>query len=146
MTALQGDISGGDGSVALGVDLVSVRDVAESLARFGERYTGRLFTRDEIAYCLSDPELAAQRFAARFAAKEAVMKALRVLATDAVAWGSIEVRRMPEGWCEIVLHDAAKQLADRAGVCDLALSMSHERDYATATVVAHRRRNSVRLG
>ncbi len=139
MSAPQRDAARGDGSIALGVDLVSVRDVAESLARFGDRYTERLFTRDEIAYCLTDPELAAQRFAARFAAKEATMKALRVVATDAVAWSSIEVRRTPDGWCEIVLHDAARHLADRAGVSDLALSMSHERDYATATVVAHRR-------
>ena len=146
MTATPDVVAPGDGSLALGVDLISVRDVAESLARFGDRYTGRLFTRDEIAYCLDDPQLAAQRFAARFAAKEAVMKALRVVATDALAWTSIEVRRMPDGWCEIVLHDAAKQLADRAGISDLALSMSHERDYATAAVVAHRRSRAVKLG
>src|SRR6185437_782701 len=104
MSTPQSDVARGDGALALGVDLVSVREVAESLARFGDRYTERLFTRDEIAYCLRDPQLAAERFAARFAAKEATMKVLRVVATDAVAWISIEVRRMPEGWCEIVLH------------------------------------------
>jgi holo-[acyl-carrier protein] synthase len=146
MIASQHDESNRDRSIALGVDLVSVRDVAKSLEQFGDRYTGRLFTRDEISYCMTDAKLAPQRFAARFAAKEAVMKALRVTATDAVAWTSIEVRRMPDGWCEIVLHDAAKQLADEAGVSDLVLSMSHERDYATATVIAHRRSPAVRLG
>jgi holo-[acyl-carrier protein] synthase len=124
--------------LVVGVDLVSVRDVAESLARFGERYTRRLFTNDEITYCLLDPESAPQRFAARFAAKEATMKLLRVRDAEVVSWLSIEVRRSPDGWCDLVLHGKAIELAAQAGVTDLALSMSHELDYATATVIGRR--------
>ena len=126
------------GRLVVGVDLVSVRDVAESLARFGERYTRRLFTNDEIAYCLTDPESAPQRFAARFAAKEATMKLLRVRDAEVVNWTSIEIRRAPDGWCDLVLHGKARQLAELAGVTDLAVSMSHELEYATATVIGRR--------
>lgn len=127
-----------ESSVVVGGDLVRVRDVAESLSRFGDRYTRRVFTAGEIDYCAQQPHLAVQRFAARFAAKEATMKALRPCATDGVAWRSIEVRKTADGWCEIVLHDAAAALARRRGIACLTLTMSHEQEYATATVVAVR--------
>ena len=126
------------GRLLVGVDLVSVKDVAESLARFGDRYTYRLFTSAEIAYCLADPASAARRFAARVAAKEATMKLLRVSESEVVSWTSIEVRRAPDGWCDLLLHDQALELAERGGVTDLALSMSHELDYAVATVIGRR--------
>ena len=122
----------------VGVDLVRVGDVAESIVRFGDRYTTRLFTEGEIAYCQQDPHLAGERFAARFAAKEATIKVLRLRGTDAIAWRSIEVQRAPEGWCEIILRDGAQALADREGISGLAVSMSHEHAYATATVIARR--------
>jgi holo-[acyl-carrier protein] synthase len=125
-------------SFIVGVDLVHVGDVADSMERFGERYTTRLFTEREISYCAAEPHLAAERFAARFAAKEATMKVLRPAATDAVPWRSIEVQRSEDGWCEIVLRDAAATLARQRGISWLSLSMSHEREYATAMVAAGR--------
>ena len=121
-------------TLRVGVDLVRVADVTESIARFGERYTERLFTADERAYCDADVPRAAERYAARFAAKEATVKVFRVMAHDAIDPRSIEVRQLPEGACEIVLHDGAIALARRSGITEL--SMSHEQDYATATVVA----------
>jgi holo-[acyl-carrier protein] synthase len=127
-----------DPSFIVGVDLVHVGDVSESLARFGDRYTNRLFTEREIAYCAEVPHLAAERFAARFAAKEATMKVLRPTATDVVPWRSIEVLRSADGWCEIALRDAAATLARQRGIAWLSLSMSHEREYATAMVAAGR--------
>jgi holo-[acyl-carrier protein] synthase len=123
-------------SLRVGVDLVRVADIAGSIARFGERYTARIFTEAERRSCVEDGRQAAQRFAARFAAKEATMKVLRPTARDGVAWQSIEVRQLPEGACEITLHDAALALATRDGIAELSLSMSHEPEYATATVVA----------
>lgn len=66
------------------------------------------------------------------------MKLLRVGDAEVVNWISIEVRRSPDGWCDLVLHGKARELAELAGVTDLALSMSHELDYATATVIGHR--------
>ena len=125
-------------SVVVGVDLVRVGDVVSSIARFGDRYTHRIFTDGEIEYCSQEPHLTAERFAVRFAAKEATLKVLRLRRTDTVSWRSIEVRREPEGWCDIVLHDAARMVSDREGISGLSVSMSHEHEYATATVVAHR--------
>jgi holo-[acyl-carrier protein] synthase len=123
-------------SLRIGVDLVRVADVARSMARFGSRYTGRVFTPGERNYCGEDGRVAAERFAARFAAKEAALKVLRPSPNDGVAWQSIEVRQLASGACEIHLADAALALATRDGIAELCLSMSHESEYATATVVA----------
>jgi holo-[acyl-carrier protein] synthase len=124
-------------ALRVGVDLVRVADVTASIERFGARYTERVFTADEREYCdNTDVTRAAERYAARFAAKEATLKVLRPQPHDAIDPRSIEVRRLPEGACEIVLHDGAIAFAQRAGIADLSLSMSHEQEYATATVVA----------
>ena len=129
-------------TLRVGVDLVRVADVAASLARFGDRYAARVYTPDECAYCRADSSQSAQRFAARFAAKEATLKVLRPAADDGVAWQSIEVRQLTEGACEVHLHGEALSLARRVGVAELSVSMSHEQEYATATVVARLRHAS----
>lgn len=123
-------------SLRVGVDLVRVADVASSIERFGDRYVGRVFTTEEREYCDASGVRGAERFAARFAAKEATLKVLRPTPHDGIDLRSIEVRHLSEGGCEIVLYDAALALARRAGVAELSLSLSHEREYATATVVA----------
>jgi holo-[acyl-carrier protein] synthase len=123
-------------ALRVGVDLVRVADVVSSIARFGDRYASRIFTASERAYCAAGDAVAGERFAARFAAKEATIKVLRPAPDETLAWSSIEVRPLAEGACEIVLHDEALALARRAGVAQLSLSMSHEQEYATATVVA----------
>ncbi|HJR64245.1 MAG TPA: holo-ACP synthase [Gemmatimonadaceae bacterium] len=120
----------------VGIDLVQISHIARSLDRYGERFTRKLFTEGEIAYCSREERLAAQRFAARFAAKEATVKVLRP-AGRWVHWRDIEVRRDASGWCDIVLYARAKELARAAGLRALALSMSHQADFATAIVVAH---------
>lgn len=124
----------------VGIDLVRVSRVAESLERFGERFLRRVFTPGEIAYALEAPELSAERLAARFAAKEATMKALR-LGGGAVTLREIEVRRAPSGECEVVLHGRAQSLAARAHTGAIALSLSHEGDYAVAVVVTSQELN-----
>lgn len=124
-------------SLVIGVDLVRVADIADSIARFGEHYTRRIYTDREIDYCGREPLRSGQRFAARFAAKEATTKLLRV-ATDALIWHTIEVLRDPGGWCDILLHGESALLARELGISGLAVSMSHEHEYAMATVVAHR--------
>lgn len=118
-----------------GVDLVRVSSVAESLERFGERFLTRVFTDAEAAYALSAPALTAERLAARLAAKEAVIKALD-LSELGVGMREIEVVREPSGRCRLVLHGLARAAADEAGVESLAVSLSHEGDYAAAVVVA----------
>ena len=126
-------------TIRVGVDLVRVADVAESLTRFGDRYAARLYTPDEREYCCSEQSQTAQRYAARFAAKEATLKVLRPACDDAVAWHSIEIRRLTGGACEVHLHGEALTLARRVGIAELSVSMSHEHEYATATVVARLR-------
>ena len=125
------------GRIHLGVDLISVKEVSRSLERFGERYIRRVFTSREAAYCRAGiGPVAAARFAVRFAAKEATLKALRP-EDPSGDWRSIEVRRHdPSGWCDVVLHGEMAALAVHQGIETLALSMSHDEDHAIAVVVA----------
>jgi holo-[acyl-carrier protein] synthase len=120
--------------VRVGIDLVQVSRIAESLEQFGDGFLRRVFTSAEIAYATSAPALTAERLAARFAAKEAAIKALR-LGTAGVDLRHIEVLRAPSGECDLVLHGGARDAARALGACDLAVSLSHEGDYATAVVV-----------
>ena len=121
--------------VRVGTDLCSVDAVAESVATFGDRYLRRVYTEHELEYCGTDPARSAERLAARFAAKEAVVKVLRPV--DARPdWRAIEVRRDPGGWCEIALSDGAAAMAREAAIGSLSVSMSHEGGIANAVVVA----------
>jgi holo-[acyl-carrier protein] synthase len=117
--------------VRVGIDLVQVSRIADSIAQFGDRFVRRVFTDDEIAYARASPAATAERLAARFAAKEAVKKALEL---DGVGWRDVEVRRRASGACELALRGPAQAAAEAIGA-ELALSMSHEGDYATAVVV-----------
>jgi holo-[acyl-carrier protein] synthase len=123
-----------EGRFRIGSDLVEVAQVAESMERFGDRYLERVFTAAEIAYCARSPVTAASKFAARFAAKEAVVKVLR---PDGwwPEWRSIEVVRHAEGWCDIRLHGSASELARSTNVQIVSCSLSHEGAYASAVVL-----------
>jgi holo-[acyl-carrier protein] synthase len=125
-------------SVLVGTDIVEIRTVEESLARFGDRYVSRVYTLEEARYCASAGSRAASRFAARFAAKEAAAKVLRLANDEVFDWRSIEVVRGDDGWCELRLHPLARRLARRAGLRAFAVSLSHEERYATAVVIAER--------
>jgi holo-[acyl-carrier protein] synthase len=119
----------------VGVDLTSVVDVERSVARFGDRYVRRIFTPHEIESCARGDQIAATGLAARFAAKEAAIKVLRP--SDARPdYRSIEVRRHPDGWCELELTGTAAELAEAEGVRHLALSLTHEAGMAAAVVLA----------
>ena len=119
----------------VGIDLVRVRDVIESVNTFGDRYLRRLFTPAELRYAGDDPARMPERLAARFAAKEATIKALG-LEEHQGAWRCIEVTRRDSGRCELVLHGRVREAADVLGTTSLAVSLSHEHEYATAVVVA----------
>ena len=124
-------------SYRVGIDLVEVRHIQDSIDRFGDRFLNRIFTREEQFYCksLSNFSMTARSLAARFAAKEATIKVLRpdVFMLD---WRTIEVRRSPGGWCDIALYEQARELAQSRGIAAFSVSMSHEEEYATAVVVA----------
>ena len=120
-------------SLRTGIDLVQISRIAQSRAKFGDKFLRRLFTDAEVEYALSSPPHTDSRLAARFAAKEATIKALRVDG-EGVNFRDIEVRREASGACTLVLHGTVAKLAEDFG--EFALSMSHEGDYATAVVVA----------
>jgi holo-[acyl-carrier protein] synthase len=120
-----------------GIDIVDVRHIQDSIQRFGKRFLNRLFTKEEQAYCqsLSNNEASSQSFAARFAAKEATIKVLRPEAAM-LDWRTVEIRRHQAGYCDIVLHEEAADLAQQRGIIALSVSMSHEAEYAVAVVFA----------
>lgn len=130
----RGDAAHPAGDVALGTDLVEIAQVESAMHTFGRRYLERVFTPLEIEYCLSAGADAPSRFAARFAAKEATLKAIRV-GDDAIDWRCIEVQRQSDGSCRLALRASARDLADRRGIDGFALSMSHDGRYASAVVV-----------
>ena len=127
-----------DGAIGLGIDLVQVSRIEESLGLFGERFLRRVFTEGEIAYATAVPALTAERLAVRFAAKEATIKALQ-LGEQALNWRDIEVCRAPSGACTMVLHGAVARAAGRSGVGAVTVSVSRAGDYATAVVVTRMR-------
>ncbi|HTI15727.1 MAG TPA: holo-ACP synthase [Dictyobacter sp.] len=122
----------------VGIDIVYVPHVLDSIERFGSRFLDRIFTKEEQVYCRQHASISivAQSFAARFAAKEATIKVLRPAASFSLDWRCIAVHRSPEGWCDILLSEQAADLARSRGIVSLSLSMSHECEYATAVVVA----------
>ncbi len=121
--------------VRVGVDVCAVADIAESIETFGDRYLGRVFTPAELAYCAGRHAHATEKLAARFAAKEAVLKVLRPREARP-QWTSIEVCRDPSGACDISLAGTAARLADSEDIVALSVSLSHEKTYAVAVVAA----------
>lgn len=117
-----------------GIDLVHVPSVSASLERFGDRYLTRVYTRGEIADAGVDPVRRAERLAARFAAKEAAIKAFG-LADTGLAWTDLEVCRRPDGGCTLRLHGAARRAAGAYDPGAVALSLTHDGDYAAAVLV-----------
>lgn len=114
-----------------GVDIIEIYRVRQVLERYTDRFQQRIFTPAEIAYCRGR----AANLAARFAAKEATMKALGT-GVRGVAWKDIEVVRHKSGAPSIELHGRAKDRAERLKVQEISLSISHSQDYAVAFVVA----------
>ncbi|TSE00396.1 4'-phosphopantetheinyl transferase superfamily protein [Skermania sp. ID1734] len=121
-------------TVKVGCDVISVSEVAASIERFGDRYLGRIFTDNERADCAGSTHQA-QRFAARWAAKEAAVKVLRP-AGDMLPWTSIEVVRHPFGAVDLRFHGHSAKLARQRRIAATSLSLSHQPDIAIAVVVA----------
>ncbi len=119
--------AGPEGTTELGIDIIKVDRIRAALARFGERFTRRILTDTENAYVRGRPET----LAGRWAAKEAVSKVLG-LGVRGVGWREIEIVRLPTGQPSVRLHDRALRRADQLGMTRIAVSISHERDYAVA--------------
>lgn len=120
----------------IGTDICSIKRVEEAYTRFGQRFLGKIFTPAETEIVLAHTSHAVTRIAGRFAAKEAVSKALGT-GWRGVSWKEVEILRAPSGEPIVVLHERARQLADKRGLTNWQLSISHEREFAIAFVVAH---------
>jgi holo-[acyl-carrier protein] synthase len=122
--------------LTVGIDMIEITRIERVLKRYGDRFFERVFTAAEIAYCRGrSPELAA-----RFAAKEAVSKALgvgmRMIARDGIDWRDVEVVGDPRGKPLVHLHGRAAERAGELGLTEWAISLSHTREHAIAFVVA----------
>jgi holo-[acyl-carrier protein] synthase len=126
------DIAVPAGGLRIGMDMVRVDDVQGTVDDFGGRFAERLFSAAERAHALSVPALTARRLAARFAAKEAAIKAFG-LSHAGVSWRELEVVCDARGVGRLRLHGRAAALA---GVREAALSLSQAGGYAVAVVVA----------
>ncbi len=122
--------------MVVGVDLIEIERVERVLARHGERFIKRVFTPAEVLYCRARPP----ELAARFAAKEAVSKALgvgvRMLARDGIHWHEAEIVGDGRGRPLIRLYGRAAERAEALGLTEWAVSLSHTREHAIAMVVA----------
>ena len=118
---------------AVGIDTVEIPRVQRVLDRHGERFLKRVYTPTEVAFCRGR----VAELAARFAAKEAVMKALGT-GVRGIAWREIEVLPDRRGKPLVYLYGGAKARAEEMGLQGLDISLSHERQYAIASVVAVR--------
>lgn len=120
--------------VGTGIDIAEVPRIAQAIARFGPRFLERIFTPGEIRYCDAKANRA-ERYAARFAAKEAAMKALGTGWNHGVRWRDCEVVRAPGGRPTVIFHGRAGEFAARLGVKNAALSISHTQEHAIAQVI-----------
>jgi holo-[acyl-carrier protein] synthase len=120
--------------VGSGIDIAEVPRIAEAIERHGQRFLHRVFTEGEIAYCDSKANRI-ERYAARFAAKEAGMKALGTGWNHGVRWRDVEVCRQPGGRPTLVFHGKAAEFAAKLGTKNIALSLSHTVEQAIAQVI-----------
>jgi holo-[acyl-carrier protein] synthase len=116
-----------EGTTELGIDIIKVERIAAALRKHGERFPRRVLTDAEHRYVRNRP----QNFAGRWAAKEAVSKVLG-LGVRGVGWRDIEIARLPTGQPEVRLHGRARQRAEQLGMARIAVSISHEGEYAVA--------------
>ncbi len=117
-----------------GVDLAEVPRIRASIERYGDRFKGRVFTDKEAAYAERKANKY-ERYAARFAAKEAGMKALGTGWSGGIRWKDLEVTNLPSGRPTLTLHGVAREVADRMGVRTIHVSLTHTSEQALAWVL-----------
>jgi holo-[acyl-carrier protein] synthase len=120
--------------LGIGSDILDVARVTQALERDGDRFREDVFSAGEISYC-EGKRHPAQHYAARFAAKEAFVKALGNGVRDGIVWRDIEIRHEPTGQPRLRLSGASQRLADGRGVRQVHLTLSHTAEYAAATVI-----------
>jgi holo-[acyl-carrier protein] synthase len=116
-----------DGTTELGIDIIRIDRIRAALAKFGDRFSNRVLTPAERGYVRGR----AETMAGRWAAKEAVSKVLG-LGVRGIGWKEIEIERLPTGQPSVRLHGRAARRAEQLGMGRIAVSISHEAEYAVA--------------
>ncbi|MEX2315777.1 MAG: holo-ACP synthase [Pirellulales bacterium] len=123
--------------LGLGTDIVECLRIAQMIERHGELFITRVYTDYEIEYC-SARKAATQHYAGRWAAKEAVLKALGTGWQRGISWRDIEIRNDRHGAPSVILHGGAREVFEQAGLSRMHVSISHCRCHAVAYAIAER--------
>lgn len=120
--------------IGIGIDIIETDRMRGAVSRWGERFLNRIFTEDELSYCLQK-KYPHTHLAGRFASKEAAMKAFGTGLSRGIAWKDVEVVRNIDGKPDIVLHGKMAELAEISAVKYIHLSISHTNGNAIAQVI-----------
>jgi holo-[acyl-carrier protein] synthase len=123
-------------TIGHGIDIVETARIGEMLREHGKHFLDRCFTPAEQAYCAANTKRYIEHLAGRFAAKEAVLKAIGTGWRGGIAWTDIEVLRAESGQPSIRLHGESQRIADALGIRRWLVSISHVTTHATASVIA----------
>jgi holo-[acyl-carrier protein] synthase len=121
--------------LGIGTDIVECLRIARMIERHGELFVNRVYTAAEVAYC-QERKQATQHYAGRWAAKEALLKALGTGWRRGISWRDVEIRSEPGGRPVVLLHGGARDVARQLGVEEMLVSISHCRSHATAQALA----------
>lgn len=121
-------------TVGTGIDIAETQRIEQALERHGDRFSRKIFTPSEIAYCERFKNKA-ERYAARFAAKEAAFKALGTGWANGIRWLDVEISHQASGKPELLLSGRARELANQLGVTRAVVSISHANRYVVAQVI-----------
>jgi len=121
--------------VAHGIDLVDCPRIEQMIKRHGERFVKRVFTATEQTYAEANKNRI-DKFAGRFAAKEAILKLMGTGWRGKIAWTDIEIANNPSGQPEVTLSGEVKKLAERLGIKHISVSITHTANFAIASAVA----------
>lgn len=121
--------------LGIGTDVIECLRIAQMIERHGELFISRVYTEHEIAYC-STKKAATQHYSGRWAAKEAVLKALGTGWRQGISWRDVEIRNNSSGGPIADLHGGAREVFERRGMHQMHVSISHCRNYATACAIA----------
>jgi holo-[acyl-carrier protein] synthase len=121
--------------IAIGTDIIECPRIADMLAKHGDVFVNRVFTATEIEYC-AGRKMDYQHYAGRWAAKEAVLKALGTGWSGGIKWTDVELIREPSGQPKIVLYNRALERSQELGIDEIMISVSHTREFAVAFATA----------
>jgi holo-[acyl-carrier protein] synthase len=121
--------------IGIGTDIVECLRIAQMIERHGDLFIQRVYTAREIDYC-SARKAATQHYAGRWAAKEAVLKAMGTGWVRGISWRDVEIRNSPGGQPTVALAGGARDICQRRGIADMLVSISHCRSHATAYAIA----------